>query len=116
MPAFLFVLRDVILLRRGPQDMPYSPRLLVWVCGASLLLQLAIASVLAIPGDALGAGLIGLAFNLGVEAGQACAVVLALPLLLWARRFKWEPRLVAIASALILGVGVVLVVERGLLA
>jgi hypothetical protein len=66
MPAFLLVLRDVILLRRGPQDMPHSPRLLVWVCGASLLLQLAIASVLAIPGDALGAGLIGLAFNLGV--------------------------------------------------
>jgi hydrogenase/urease accessory protein HupE len=57
-----------------------------------------------------------LAFNLGVEAGQACAVVLALPLLLWARRFRWEPRLVAIASAVILGVGVVLVVERGLLA
>lgn len=66
MPAFLFVLRDVILLRRGPQDLPYSPRLLAAVCGASLLLQLAIAGVLAIPGDALGAGLIGLAFNLGV--------------------------------------------------
>jgi hypothetical protein len=66
MPAFPFVLRDVILLRRGPQDMPHSPRLLVWVCAASLLLQLAIASVLAVPGDALGAGLIGLAFNLGV--------------------------------------------------
>jgi len=66
MPTFLLVLRDVILLRRGPQDLPYSPRLLVLVCGASLLLQLAIASVLGIPGDALGAGLIGLAFNLGV--------------------------------------------------
>jgi hypothetical protein len=66
MPAFLLVLRDVILLRRGPQDMPYSPRLLALVCGASLLLQLAIAGVLAIPGDAIGAGLIGLAFNLGV--------------------------------------------------
>ena len=66
MPAFLLELRDVILLRRGPQDMPYSPRLLALVCGASLLLQLAIASVLGIPGDALGAGLIGLAFNLSV--------------------------------------------------
>lgn len=63
---FPSLLRDVILLRRGPQDMPYSPRLLVLVCGASVLLQLAIAHVLAIPGDALGAGLIGLAFNLGL--------------------------------------------------
>lgn len=66
MPAFLLALRDIFLLRRGPQDMPYSSRLLAAVCGASVLLQLAIASVLAVPGSALGAGLIGLAFNLGV--------------------------------------------------
>ncbi|MBS0557822.1 MAG: hypothetical protein JSR27_10465 [Proteobacteria bacterium] len=66
MPAFFSVLRDVILLRRGPQDMPHAPRLLVAVCAASLALQLAIASVLGISGDAFGAGLIGLAFNLGV--------------------------------------------------
>jgi hypothetical protein len=66
MLAFLFLLRDVILLRRGPQDMPHAPRLLVLVCGASVLLQLAIAFVLRIPGNALGAGLLGLAFNLGL--------------------------------------------------
>lgn len=59
-------MRDICLLRRGPQDAPFSPRLLVAVCVLSLLLQLAIASVLGIEGDAIGAGLLGLAFNLGV--------------------------------------------------
>jgi hypothetical protein len=66
MPAFLYLLRDVILLRRGPQDMPHAPQLLALVCGVSVLLQLAIAYVLRIPGNAFGAGLIGLAFNLGL--------------------------------------------------
>lgn len=66
MQPLLTVLRDIVLLRRGPQDVPYSLRLLVIVCGASVLLQLAIASMLGIAGDALGAGLVGLAFNLVV--------------------------------------------------
>jgi hypothetical protein len=66
MPNWLQLLRDICLLRRGPQDVPHSPRLLVAVCAANLLLQLAIVSVLGIEGDALGAGLIGLAFNLAV--------------------------------------------------
>jgi hypothetical protein len=69
MANLLQLLRDICLLRRGPQDVPYSPRLLVAVCAASLLLQLAIASVLGIDGDALGAGLIGLAFNFGILYG-----------------------------------------------
>ena len=64
--SLLQLLRDICLLRRGPQDAPFSPQLLIAVCAASLLLQLAIAGVLGIEGDALGAGLIGLAFNLGV--------------------------------------------------
>ena len=53
-----------------------------------------------------------LSFNLGVEVGQATAVALALPLLLWARQFKWEPRAVAALSGIVLVVGLVLFVER----
>jgi hypothetical protein len=53
-------------------------------------------------------------FNLGVEAGQATAVLLAVPVLFWLRRFKWEPRAVATASVIVLAVGLVLFVERAL--
>jgi hypothetical protein len=56
-----------------------------------------------------------LSFNLGVEAGQALAVVTALPLLIWARQFRWEPRAVAAVSAVVLAVGLALFVERVLL-
>jgi hypothetical protein len=56
-----------------------------------------------------------LSFNLGVEVGQAAAVALALPLLLWARQFKWEPRAVAALSGVVLVVGLALFVERALL-
>ena len=57
-----------------------------------------------------------LSFNLGVEVGQAVAVALALPLLLWARQFKWEPRAVAALSGGRAGVGLALFVERVALA
>jgi hypothetical protein len=53
-----------------------------------------------------------LSFNLGVEAGQAMAVVIALPLLIWARQFRWEPRAVAAVSAVVLALGLTLFVER----
>jgi hypothetical protein len=66
MRQLLLLLRDLCQLRRGPQDMPHSPRLLIGVCIASLLLQLGIVRVLGIAGDALGAGVLSLAFNLGV--------------------------------------------------
>jgi len=66
MEQLLYLLRDVIALRRGPQDAPYSQRLLIALCAASLLLQLAIARVLAVQGETLGAGIIALGFNLGV--------------------------------------------------
>ena len=66
MYQLLYLLRDVIALRRGPQDAPYSPRLLVALCAATLLLQLAIARVLKIEGETLGAGVVALGFNLGL--------------------------------------------------
>ena len=55
-------------------------------------------------------------FNLGVEAGQAMAVVITVPILFWLRRFKWEPRAVVATSVLVLTVGLALFVERALLA
>jgi hypothetical protein len=57
-----------------------------------------------------------LGFNLGVEAGQAMAVAVLLPLLLLLRRTRWERRLVATSSVTILILGVVIFVERVFLA
>ncbi|MBI1398067.1 MAG: hypothetical protein GC151_18995 [Betaproteobacteria bacterium] len=51
-------------------------------------------------------------FNLGVEAGQACAVLVALPLLFALRRTPWEPKVVTGISVAILLVGLALSVER----
>jgi hypothetical protein len=53
-----------------------------------------------------------LSFNLGVEAGQAFAVLLAVPLLLALRRTRFEPKTVAALSSLVLVVGLVLFLER----
>jgi len=55
-------------------------------------------------------------FNLGVEAGQAIAVIVAVPLLMWLRRFRWEPRAVAAISVAVLVVGLALFVDRAFLA
>jgi len=54
-------------------------------------------------------------FNLGVEAGQAIAVIVAVPLLMWLRRFRWEPRAVTAISGVVLVVGLTLFVERAVL-
>jgi hypothetical protein len=53
-----------------------------------------------------------LSFNLGVEAGQAFAVLLAVPALLWLRKTRFEPRAVAALSGGVLVVGLGLFVER----
>jgi hypothetical protein len=53
-----------------------------------------------------------LSFNLGVEAGQAFAVVLAVPVLMWLRKTRFEPRTVGTLSGIVLVVGLVLFVER----
>jgi len=54
-------------------------------------------------------------FNVGVEAGQAIAVIVAVPLLIWLRRFRWEPRAVAAISVAVLVVGLTLFVDRAFL-
>jgi hypothetical protein len=66
-----------------------------------------------LPQDGLVWALLG--FNLGVEAGQAIAVLAALPLLLYLRRTKFEARTVATVSAIVLVVGLALFVDRALL-
>jgi hypothetical protein len=65
---------------------------------------------LGLPREGLALALLG--FNLGVEAGQALVVALALPLLLGLRRTRWEWRVVAASSAAILLIGLILFVER----
>ena len=53
-----------------------------------------------------------LSFNLGVEAGQAVAVLLTVPVLLWLRKTRFEPRAVAAVSGVVLAIGFGLFVER----
>lgn len=65
MQHFLTLLWDICRLRRGPQDLPYSPLLLLVACVVSLGLQLVIARVMGVEHDTLGAGMLSLAFNLG---------------------------------------------------
>ncbi len=47
MVEFLQLLRDILWLRRGPADMPYSPALLVAVCVADIAMQWLLGQVLA---------------------------------------------------------------------
>jgi hydrogenase/urease accessory protein HupE len=51
-------------------------------------------------------------FNLGVEAGQLAAVVLVLPVLFWLRKTTWEAKVVRLVSAIVMGVGIALFIER----
>ncbi|HTT41232.1 MAG TPA: HupE/UreJ family protein [Burkholderiales bacterium] len=51
-------------------------------------------------------------FNLGVETGQAVAMVILMPLLLWLRRTQWEARAVLALSSVVLVVGLGLFVDR----
>ena len=51
-------------------------------------------------------------FNLGVEAGQLAAVVLVLPALFWLRKTVWEAKVVRVVSAVVMGVGIALFIER----
>jgi hypothetical protein len=65
MPPLLQLIRDICLLRRGPQDVPYSIPLLAAVAVACVVLQLGVAVVRNVPlGQVLGAALIWLLFTL----------------------------------------------------
>ena len=51
-------------------------------------------------------------FNLGVEAGQLVAVLIAVPLLMQLRKTRHEARVVRALSAVVMVVGLVLFFER----
>jgi hypothetical protein len=65
---------------------------------------------LALPPWALARALLG--FNLGVEAGQALVIGLAVPLALAARRAPWQPLAARGASLAVALIGIVWLVER----
>jgi len=66
-----------------------------------------------LPASGLVSALVG--FNLGVEAGQMLIVAVLLPLLIWLRRFPWEPRLAKISSTTIMTLGLALLADRALI-
>jgi hypothetical protein len=65
---------------------------------------------LTLPAKRLALALIG--FNVGVEAGQALVIALALPLGLWLSHRTWEPRLVRGLSMAVAVVGAIWFVQR----
>jgi hydrogenase/urease accessory protein HupE len=65
---------------------------------------------LTLPARRLALALIG--FNVGVEAGQALVIALALPLGLWLSHRTWEPRLVRGLSMAVAVVGAIWFVQR----
>jgi hypothetical protein len=65
MIQFLQLLRDILWLRRGPQDLPYSPALLVAVCVADFALQWSLVQFLSLDSGSLPLSLIELAIILG---------------------------------------------------
>lgn len=67
MPEFLLILRDIVLLRRGPQDLPYSPSLLIAATVAVILLSHLFGTLLlAEPRAELLHTAIGVGLGLGV--------------------------------------------------
>ena len=66
MVEFLQLLRDILWLRRGPQDVPHSVPLLVAVCIGDIGLQWALVQFLSIDDGSLPLSLIQLAILLGL--------------------------------------------------
>ncbi len=66
MQNLLFLLRDIIQLRRGPQDVPYSPALLAAGYAAALVLEVVVAALFDAPGNALAVGAVTLALHLSI--------------------------------------------------
>jgi hypothetical protein len=98
------------MVRLGRASHPLSLR---WTAAFAfgLLHGFGFASVLvdaALPAAALARVLVG--FNLGVELGQVAVVLLVVPLLAYAGR--WRPALVEVGSAAVAGLGVFWFVSR----
>jgi len=66
MPPFFELIRDICLLRRGPQDLPYSPSLLAAVAASCVLVQLGVAIARSVPlGGVLAGALLWLLVTIG---------------------------------------------------
>jgi hydrogenase/urease accessory protein HupE len=105
--SIVWVALENVLVRDAP-----SQRWLVSFC-FGLIHGLGFASALgplALPAWNLTLALLG--FNLGVEAGQALVVMAVLPLLLWAQRHPWEPRVAQATSLVLAGLGLIWVLQR----
>ena len=90
MPPFLPILRDILLLRRGPQDLPYSTQLLTSIAAAGVVVQACAGAILL---DASAAIVLLSAFV------SVLLTLLALNLLLGVRRLR--NRFVQSATALL---------------
>lgn len=67
MSSVVETFRDILLLRRGPQDLPYSTQLLVTVAALSIAVQLPVAWMREVgAGTVLAASALWLAFTLGL--------------------------------------------------
>ena len=67
MPSLLLTLRDILLLRRGPQDMPHSTQLLIAAAALCVIVQLVFAAIHDAPlGEVLIGAALWLAFTLGM--------------------------------------------------
>lgn len=64
--AFLRLVRDLCQLRRGPEDMPYAPQLLMGLILASVLLDMALGAALGVEGSILPRSLMSTALILGL--------------------------------------------------
>ena len=66
MPPFFELIRDICLLRRGPQDLPYAPSLLAAVAASCVLVQLGVAIARSVPlGGVLAGALLWLLVTIG---------------------------------------------------
>jgi len=65
---------------------------------------------LGLPQDGLAWSLLN--FNLGVEVGQACVILMVVPLVIWIRSARWQAPITTTASALVLVVGLALFAGR----
>lgn len=66
MPDFLLILRDIVLLRRGPQDLPFSPNLLGTVFIVDVALSALMEYQLGLGDGALLRNIAATALGLGV--------------------------------------------------
>ncbi len=66
MQNLLLLLRDIIQLRRGPQDVPYSLGLLIGACVVTLTMQIVIGALFDSASGALATGVVSLILHLGI--------------------------------------------------